>query len=152
MSTLYVPPAGAPTALIVDLDGTLALRGTQAGARQWYDWSRVGEDEVNWPVYHLITALSEAYAEALIFVSGRKDICRSETEEWLTEHVGLRYEHLHMRRADDNRQDAIIKREIFDEHIRGNYNVLYVIDDRDQCVRAWRELGLTVLQIADGAF
>lgn len=156
MTEPYVAPPGAETALIVDIDGTLALRGTDPGARLWYDWHRVGEDTVNQPVFELIQALHDAYTEEVIFVSGRKDVCRAETEQWLRQHLSLEgadpFPPLFMRGADDNRQDAIVKREIFDEHIRGKYDIKYVIDDRDQVVRMWRSLGLTVLQVADGAF
>jgi hypothetical protein len=37
-------------------------------------------------------------------------------------------------------------------HIRPNYDVKYVIDDRDQVVDMWRSLGLRVLQVAPGNF
>jgi len=30
--------------------------------------------------------------------------------------------------------------------------VVAVLDDRNQVVEAWRSMGLTVLQVADGAF
>ena len=35
---------------------------------------------------------------------------------------------------------------------KDKYNIKYVIDDRNQVVKMWRELGLTVLQVADGNF
>jgi hypothetical protein len=57
-----------------------------------------------------------------------------------------------MRQTDDNRKDSIIKEEIYDAHIRGKYNVLFVLDDRDQVVQMWRSLGLTVLQCNEGDF
>lgn len=59
---------------------------------------------------------------------------------------------LFMRRTGDTRKDNIIKREIFNEHIRGKYNVLFVLDDRSRVVREWRAMGLTVFQVAEGNF
>jgi hypothetical protein len=59
---------------------------------------------------------------------------------------------LHMRPAGDVRNDAIVKLELFDQHVRDRYRVAYVLDDRDRVVRAWRSIGLTVLQVADGDF
>ena len=50
------------------------------------------------------------------------------------------------------RQDAVVKREMFDAHIRDRYRVPYVIDDRNQVVNMWLSPGLTVLQVADGDF
>lgn len=49
-------------------------------------------------------------------------------------------------------EDSIIKRELFEAHVRDTYAVRFVLDDRNQVVRMWRSLGLTCLQVADGAF
>lgn len=57
-----------------------------------------------------------------------------------------------MRPAGDHRRDAIVKRELFDLHIRHQYRVTHVLDDRTQVVQMWRALGLTCLQVADGDF
>jgi hypothetical protein len=45
-----------------------------------------------------------------------------------------------------------VKLELFDENIRGVWNVKRVYDDRNRVVAAWRSIGLTVLQVADGNF
>ncbi len=39
-------------------------------------------------------------------------------------------------------QDEVVKEEIFNENIRGNYNVRFVLDDRNKVVDMWRQLGL----------
>ena len=58
-----------------------------------------------------------------------------------------------MRRRDDSRKDSVVKRELFDAHIRGRYFVELVLDDRDQVVSLWRrDLGLTCLQVDYGDF
>ncbi|MFJ5071268.1 hypothetical protein ACIQC7_33105 [Kitasatospora sp. NPDC088556] len=57
-----------------------------------------------------------------------------------------------MRPTGDSRRDSIVKVEIFDAHVRDTYNVTCVLDDRTQVVQAWRAIGLTVLQVADGDF
>ena len=56
---------------------------------------------------------------------------------------------IHMRKAGDNRKDAIIKKELFDEHIRDKYYVDYIVDDRLQVCRLWYSLGLTILRVGD---
>ena len=57
-----------------------------------------------------------------------------------------------MRKTGDNRKDAIVKREIYETHIKDKYQVDYVLYDRNQVVEMWRSLGLTCLQVADGDF
>ncbi len=57
-----------------------------------------------------------------------------------------------MRAAHDDRADAVIKREIYDKEIGPRFDVLCVLDDRDQVVRMWRGLGLVCLQVAPGDF
>ncbi len=145
--TPYVPRPGAPKAVLVDLDGTVALMC----GRSPYDETRVHEDRPNKAV---IAAVGSMYQEAfeVIFVSGRTEGCREATEEWLTSHVPFRYQALHMRKVGDIRKDAVVKREIFDQHIRDNWDVTCVFDDRNQVVEMWRSLGLTVFQVADGDF
>jgi hypothetical protein len=46
----------------------------------------------------------------------------------------------------------VVKLELFDEHIRDQYDVQFVLDDRNQVVDMWRQLGLTCLQVGPGAF
>lgn len=142
---LYEPKPGTPAAILVDIDGTVALHGT----RSPFDETRVHEDRPNHPVITTVRALAAAHQ--VVFASGRTDGCRAATEQWLAEHVGVPFA-LHMRPAGDTRKDAIVKQELFDRHIRENYDVRLVIDDRNQVVAMWRSLGLTVLQCADGDF
>ena len=59
----------------------------------------------------------------MILVSGRDEVCRSETEAWLEKH-DIEYKALFMRPAGDKRKDTIVKREIFDREIRDKYAVL----------------------------
>ena len=148
----YVPyeiPSGKqPWAIIVDIDGTVALKGT----RDPYDESRVSEDQPNPPVVDLVW---DQYRDGyeILFCSGRSDNCRKETLDWLRETFDLPSDpKLFMRKAGDTRKDSIVKYELFNENIRDNYRVKYVLDDRNQVVEMWRALGLTCLQVAPGDF
>jgi predicted kinase len=143
----YVPDTNLWSAIIVDIDGTIAERITdRPQTRSPYDWMRVGEDG---PVKNVIQAV-KVYGAAgyiIVLMSGRDSVCREVTEKWLAEH-DVPYDELYMRAENDNRKDSIVKRELFDKHVRGNYNVEVVLDDRQQVVDMWRELGLTVFQVA----
>lgn len=146
----YVPDIYATKAIICDLDGTVALHQNR---RSPFDYSKVDKDAVNWPVADIVKLHAEAGFH-ILYVSGREDSCRDLTLKWLTE-KGLPSTgnvKLFMRKSKDHRKDSIVKLEIFDEHIRNQYRVMFVLDDRDQVVKMWRELGLTCLQVAEGAF
>lgn len=144
---LYEPDESLPEAFLCDIDGTVALKG----ARDPFDETRVHEDRPNLPVIAVIRAMSAA-GSAIVFLSGRTDACRTATYEWLLEHVRVPFQGLYMRPSGDMRKDAIVKRELFDRHIRDSYDVACVLDDRDQVVEMWRALGLTCLQVAAGNF
>ena len=142
----YVPDLSLPPAWIVDVDGTLALMN----GRGPFEWHRVGEDRLNGPVRLIVEGLCAAGAN-IIVMSGRDEACRPETEAWLVKH-DVPYHELHMRPAGDMRRDAVVKAELFDEHVRHRYAVEGVIDDRDQVVAFWRSLGLMCAQVAPGDF
>ncbi|MFI5931519.1 AAA family ATPase [Actinoplanes sp. NPDC051494] len=144
---VYEPDPELPAVVLVDIDGTVALMRN----RSPFDWSRVGEDAPNPAVISVVRAMHAA-GNAIVFCSGRDEVCRGETQAWLDLYVDVPYEGLFMRPAGDSRKDAIVKREIFDQEIRDRWRVAGVFDDRQQVVRMWRELGLTVFQVAEGDF
>ena len=135
--------------VIFDLDGTFAFLGD----RSPYDASSAEGDEVNAAVHFVYDAIRRGKPEtAVIIVSGREDRWRPETERWLQRHE-VKYDALYMRRAGDRRKDTVVKREIYERHIAGNYRVRVVFDDRDQVVRLWRDdLNLPCFQVAWGDF
>lgn len=150
IEVVYIPPKGKPYAIIVDLDGTLAhIAGDNP--RSPYEWLRVGEDVVDAKIANLVDLYSADDSE-IIILSGRDSICRKQTEKWLMDNF-IEYDHLFMRKKGDQRKDSIIKKELFETHIRDNFQIEVVIDDRAQVVNMWRnELGLKTLQVADGYF
>jgi len=146
----YEPDMSLPPAIIVDIDGTVALKGD----RSPYDETRVSEDQPNMPVIEMVWAASEHYEAKILFFSGRSDGCYGDTEEWVRKHVECDPDlfELHMRKAGDSRQDRIVKYEMFNQYARGKYDVPAVFDDRDAVVALWREMGLTCFQVNFGDF
>ena len=104
--------------------------------RPWSNWRRV---------------LAESKRYRIIVMSGRDEVCRWQTEMWLAAQ-GVQFDELHMRRHKDNRPDTVVKRELFEAHIAGRYEVAFVVDDRQGVVDQWREMGLTCMQVAPGNF
>ena len=51
------------------------------------------------------------------------------------------------------RGDRVVKRELFDAHIRNQWNIVFALDDRDQVVDMYRQdLQLPVFQVNYGGF
>lgn len=131
---------------IFDIDGTLA----KMNGRSPYDYSKVHTDIPN----HQITMINRILANTglpIIIVSGRTDDCETETRDWLINNNVI-FDKLLMRKKGDVRNDAIVKREIYENELKDKYNILAVFDDRDRVVAMWRSLGLTCLQVDYGTF
>jgi predicted kinase len=143
----YEPDPDLPPAILVDIDGTVALMGS----RSPYDWHRVGEDVPNQAVIDAVRAMHSA-GNAIVFCTGRDEDARRETEAWLELFVGVPYEGLLMRPRGDSRRDSVVKQELFEQDIRDRWRIVGVFDDRQHVVRMWRSLGLTVFQVAEGDY
>jgi predicted kinase len=79
-----------PLAVIVDLDGTLALHN----GRSPYDAAKCGGDVVNTPVLVTLRALDYMVKPIVIYCSGRSDEFRAQTQSWLDDKfcpIGLLY-------------------------------------------------------------
>jgi hypothetical protein len=57
-----------------------------------------------------------------------------------------------MRKKGDFRKDSVVKKEIYEKYIKDNFNILFCLDDRNQVVNMWREIGIKCLQVQDGDF
>jgi predicted kinase len=165
-SASYDPNSKLPSAVICDLDGTLAF----LNGRSPYDASTCDQDPPNLPVIECVVAMYKA-GHNILFTSGREDKYREPTvkfiEQWvrfLNEKSGVFFNgkqklvwqtipyHLFMRSSGDMRKDNIIKTELYDANIRDKFNVVFALDDRNQVVDNWREMGLACFQVAPGAF
>lgn len=149
-----------PKAIIVDIDGTIALRQN----RNPFDYEKVGEDKVDHRMAHLLKNIINETEYEVFFVTGREDIgnCRQKTSDWLNDNIYPLQGHngffpvdnwkLLMRVEGDHRSDEITKKEIYENHIAPWYDVVCVFDDRNRVVKMWRDLGLLVAQVWDGDF
>jgi len=135
-------------AVLVDVDGTLAIRGK----RSPFDWGRVGEDQPNPAVVELVQTITAAGRHRIVVMSGRKEQCRRQTEMWL-DAQGVEFAELILRAERDDRPDHKTKADLYRRFVAPRYEVAFVIDDRDSVVRMWRTVfKLTVCQVAYGDF
>jgi predicted kinase len=142
-----------PYVIISDIDGSCCHMDDKRGP---FDWHKVGLDRPDVPTIETLKAWKDrktfrGQSLLLFMVSGRDEVCRPETEEWLKKH-GVPFDKLLMRPKGDFRKDSIIKREIYENEIFCKYNVITVFDDRDQVVDLWRSLGLKCIQLEPGQF
>lgn len=135
-------------AVIFDIDGTLA----QSNNRSPYDTSKVDQD------YYVDIVIEQikyhkSKGRRIILFSGREDSCKDLTIKWLNDYnngEGILFDELHMRKAEDNRKDSVIKKELYNNHVNGKYNVIAVYDDRLQVLDMWNKLGLFVFNVNQG--
>lgn len=144
-----------PDAYIFDLDGTLAIKHP---SRDIYDASKAHLDYVNTPVADVLFELTDCPSGAggavRIYCTGRHEQDRAATEQWLETHFAFDpiEGDLLLMRQSRGRADWKEKLDLYNEHIRGQYNVLGIWDDRNQVVEMWRSLGLQCYQVAPGNF
>lgn len=152
MPTFYDWVEGREICIISDIDGTLTLGPKN---RSPYEWHKVGNDDLNEATAAILDSVRIVQGERpnlpvkTFLFSGRDSVCRPETVEWLDKNC-IDYDELFMRPEGDNRSDVDIKLELFNEHIRDKYNVLFVLDDRPRVVQLWNDvLGLNVFAVGD---
>jgi len=136
-----------PKALICDLDGTLALMN----GRNPFDAVNCINDLPNTPVINMVKNYHQL-GFTIILLSGRNDLYKEQTIAWLKQ-FDIPYKQLVMRKNKDYRKDSIVKKEFFEQHVQGKYDVEVILDDRNQVVDLWREeLKLPCFQVYYGDF
>lgn len=114
------------------------------------------EDTVD-PVVDMLIEKMWLDEVSVIFLSGREDSCAAVTNSWLAD-AGWDSRETEgvvgplMRKTGDRRPDFEVKYDLFNEHVRGRYDVIFALDDRNQVVRLWRDMGIKCLQVQDGDF
>ncbi|WP_308404324.1 AAA family ATPase [Streptomyces sp. ATCC 21386] len=143
----YTADPALPSAVMCDIDGTLAIRGDRGA----YDFTRCEEDLLNVSVRGALRSFRHADGDVIVLLSGRGEEHRDRTEAWLRAHE-VPYDELWMRTAGDQRRDDVVKAELFDRHVRHRFAVRVSLDDRDRVVAVWRRMGLPTWQVNYGNF
>lgn len=143
-----------PDCIICDIDGTLS----HMTDRSPYDGEACASDILDAAVSNVLHTYKMAYADLteelrpkIFLFSGRNGESEPQTRAWLkANHVP--FDELHMREKGNFQKDCIIKGKMLDEQIIGKYNVLFMLDDREQVVDYYRSRGLKVFAVAEGKF
>lgn len=142
--------------VIFDVDGTLADNKHRhqwivSQPKNWDAWyAGVKDDKLILPVASRFIDIKTHHKDIdIIVLSGRSDQCRQSTEDWLKAHLPMDGVPIYMRKANDHRQDYIIKHEIAQE-IMKTYDILEAYDDRKQVIDMWISLGVFVFDVSQG--
>lgn len=176
---------GGVEAVIFDIDGTLADNYARMDAITRKRAERLGvtiEDlrtqhlpwtAEDWQAFHAQVASDKPIAAVCsivsslvytrhlepLFVTGRMELCRNDTVEWLWGlavgrgvrgwlHEDYVTDHLFMRPAGDHRPGAEMKEDILDNHIlpRG-YKPVLAFEDDPKISEMWRRRGILVAHV-----
>jgi len=150
-----------PGARVHDRDHTRSGSCTYA-KKDWDGFFAACGDDTPIPINVKLCQELMLAGHTLEFWTGRREAERDTTVEWLNKHVvgreiylnllAHRYEYegitLKMRKDGDRRPDHILKMEFIDPLNPPDI----IFEDRSTVVRAYRERGLTVFQVAEGDF
>jgi hypothetical protein len=130
-----------PNYVIIDVDNTL----TFISNRSPFEWNKVGNDYPNQVVIDHVN-IYKKLGYIVIIMSGRDEVCMPETKKWLLDH-NVNYDYLYMRKNNDFRKDSIVKKELYEQHIKDKFNVFVSLDDRTQVIDMYRNEKLSVFQV-----
>ena len=147
-----------PKAYIFDIDGTISdcshrLHFITGEHKDWNAFYAACKDDTPIDDVCRIFRTLQAHALPLLLLTGRPNKTEKDTLLWLADNqMWTTPSDLYMRKDGDHRPDYVVKREIYEQEIKDKYDVIGVFEDRDSCVKMWRELGLTCFQVADGSY
>jgi hypothetical protein len=134
-------------ALIVDLDGTLAIF---EGVRNGLDFSDVTKDKVNEVVKEVLIMYKKYDRKRkIIVISGRPNTKNVYQQSlfWLKKNK-IPFDKLFL--VDrEGLPDAENKKFFYQTKIKDKYQIDFVLEDRNSVVKMWREIGLVCFQVAE---
>jgi hypothetical protein len=135
-----------PTAVIVDVDGTLcdvsSVRHHVLNRPKDFDAFHSGS--LGCPPHQQALHYVEQAADnghTILIVTGRMEMWRDVTETWLDRNMRRQWYGPWMRSQDDFRTDVAVKREIHAE-LSKRWEIVGAIDDNPSIVALWQELGI----------
>lgn len=138
-------------AIICDIDATLSLN---LKGRPFYGEGcaeGIADDIVIEPIANILRIMSKN--NKILIVTGREGTPEiiEATKNWLINN-NIHYDSIYLRPVKDYSPGAECKKEIYNNYIKGKYNVSFVLEDNKKCVNMWRSEGLICLQPNDGNF
>lgn len=146
-----------PNAAIFDLDGTLcddSLRRPLLSDGKWSCYFECVKDDLPVPETAALvrSLLRDGYR--LIFVTGRPESLRADTERWLRTHILGVFDTLTlwMRQDDDLTQNEAELKENFLSEIRKEYRVRLAVDCRKEVIEVYQREGICAWLIEEKTY
>lgn len=140
---------------LIDIDGTIAngdhrLHHIQKEPKAWDDYfmACAADSRIN-HMFLVVKSLS-IYCK-IVYVTGRSDLIRQQTIDWLEQH-GFPCDGLYMRKQGDHTNDDVLKIQLLEQVRADGYEPVMAFDDRNRVVKAWRDAGVPCAQVAEGDF
>lgn len=142
--------------IICDIDGTLCTDEhrnhllADPNNRKWDEYFDLCH--LDPPVEAVIKCIQSMYAQGfdIHLMTARVDTVRMKTLDWLANHQ-VPYHSITFRPAESRVQDNVLKT-MWAHELGGPDRVLFVLEDRQRVVDAWRQAGYTCFQVAPGNF
>lgn len=134
-------------AVIFDIDGVLAKKSPE---RNYREYDKVHLDSPIESGFDTLYAYANLTDHKIFFITGRKELCRKATVEFLEKHspsLELVDYKLLMRENSDHRKAPILKKELYEQFIKDKYDVLEAYDDDPDICEMWRSVGITAFEI-----
>lgn len=142
---------GGHQVILVDMDATLCLN---TSGRPYYGEGAAEGMLNDIAIEGTCTLVRRMYEKCKVFIiTGREGTPEiiAATKKWLAEH-DIFVDELFFRPVGDFSSGADCKKKIYEDNIKGKYNVQFVLEDNYKCVAMWREEGLVCLQPNEGKF
>jgi len=143
--------------IVVDLDGTLNNCVHRIEDARFGHWdlfhSKLEDDEPYYDVEWLLKRLPSTIP--VIACTGRDEAYREKTLTWLAK-WNIALDEILMRPTGDYTPDHELKPRLLEKFFGSKElvidNVMFVLDDRDKVVEAWRNYGLPCWQVRPGGY
>jgi phosphoserine phosphatase len=141
--------------VVFDIDGTVAdiqhrIHWIKNKPKNWVAFdAAAAHDKVIIPIRNVYLNMTYDGHNTILFVTGRNEKTRKQTEQWLQDNSFTGYTKLFMRKAADYRSDVIVKQEILNQIINEfGQKPDIVFEDRPRVIRMWRDNGIFVCSVA----
>lgn len=133
--------------ILCDIDGTVANNDhRQHFLEGKKDWDGFFSELVNdLPIQTIIDKViqEQVNGKEIVFLTGRPERYRKETESWLQKHFEFKFQLL-MRKDNDKRNKIISKQEVLFENNISKKNIFKVFENDYQLISYWTEKGFSV--------
>lgn len=144
-------------AVLVDLDGTLCnhqhrlplIAGKTQDTADWDTFSLACSDDVPFTGVIRLVKILEQSGHIIIIASGRSEVAKENTVEWLHRHE-VPFHQLHLRPLKDYRSNADFKESVINYCLtRHSLRFVLAIDDYEKAADRFESLGIPTILVAE---